>query len=175
MLIIIPIIVVALGLGIHMYRRKQDRNRAVFTEELTAWFLFAFVGLMGLLSFAGHAFAAGQTAGSIGFPAGNPFQFEVAVANLAFGVLGLLCLRYRGLFWWATGIGYAVFLWGAAWGHIDQIIVNNNHASGNAGFVLYTDIITPLVVFGLIIASDRMQKKQEPATKSDEPWLKRAA
>ncbi len=103
MLIIIPIIVVALGLGIHMFRRKQDRKRAVFTEELTAWFLFAFVGLMGLFSFAGHAFVADQTADSIGFPAGNPFQFEVAVTNLAFGVLGLLCLRYRGLFWWATG------------------------------------------------------------------------
>ncbi|MCL4473032.1 MAG: hypothetical protein M1539_06860 [Actinobacteria bacterium] len=37
------------------------------------------------------------------------------------------------------------------------------------------DIITPLVVFGLIIASDRMQKQQKPAMKNEEPWLKRAA
>ena len=38
----------------------------------------------------GHTFAADEVAESIGWPTGNPFQTEVAVANLAIGTLGIL-------------------------------------------------------------------------------------
>jgi hypothetical protein len=100
----------------------------------------------------GHAFVADEVAKQIGWPSGNPFQFEVAVANLSYGVLGLLCLHFRGLFWWATTIAYSVFLWGAAYGHVYELVVNNNHEPGNAGFVLYADIVTPLVLIGLLTA-----------------------
>ncbi|MHB9111813.1 MAG: DUF6790 family protein [Thermoleophilia bacterium] len=39
--------------------------------------------LGGVWSFMGHAFFAEETAGLIGWPAGNPFQFEIAVTNLS--------------------------------------------------------------------------------------------
>jgi hypothetical protein len=39
---------------------------------------------------------------------------QVAVAHLAFGVLGLLSIWFRGMFWFATIIGQAIFLSGIA-------------------------------------------------------------
>jgi hypothetical protein len=151
----VQVFVIAIGAGLHLVAKKTGRagDEDLF-ESFVAWFLFAVVGLGGIWAFMGHAFVADEVAKQIGWPAGNPFQFEVAVANLSYGVLGLLCLHFRGLFRWATVIVYSVFLWGAAYGHIYEIMVNNNHEPGNAGFVLYADIITPFLLLGLLTAVD---------------------
>ncbi len=45
-----------------------------------------------------------MVAASIGWPAGSPFQFEVGIANLSFGILGILCLKFMDNFWTATVI-----------------------------------------------------------------------
>lgn len=169
LILLIPVLAFAIGVGLHLAVRKEDRNREGVAETLTAWFLFVFLGIMGVFAFLGHAFMAEETAEQIGFPAGNPFQFEVAVANLGFGVLGLMCLRWRGNFWWAAAIGYTVFLWGAAYGHIYEMVVNNNHEPGNTGFPLYADIITPLIAFALLtyyerVTSGKAVKEESPPT-----------
>lgn len=156
------ILVIAFGVGIHLTRHREDRSGAGFFKAFMPWFLAAGVGFSGVWSFMGHVFLADETAKSIGWAAGNPFQFEVAMANLSYGVLGFLCLRYHGKFWWATVLAYTVFLWGAAYGHIYELIVNNNHEPGNAGFVLYADIITPLLLIALLIIYGKVAAK-EPA------------
>jgi hypothetical protein len=105
------------------------------------------VGFGSLYAFMGHAFAADEVARSIGWPTGNPFQFEVALHDLAVGVLGALCFWLRGDFWSATVIAYAVFGVGAAYGHIRDIRLHHNYAPGNAGPVLYiSDIILSLLL-----------------------------
>ncbi|MHB8792573.1 MAG: DUF6790 family protein [Thermoleophilia bacterium] len=154
------ILVIAAGVGIHLIRNRDERNGAGAFEAFVPWFLVAVVGLGGVWAFMGHAFFAEETAESIGWPAGNPFQFEVAVANLSYGVLGLLCARNHIRFWWATVIAYTVFMWGAAYGHIYELVVNNNHEPGNAGFVLYADIITPLLLIALLIVYGRVTRKE---------------
>ena len=53
--------------------------------------IFVGVGGDGLL---GYTFMAGEIAVKIGRQP-SPFQFEVAVANLAFGVLGIMCIWHR--------------------------------------------------------------------------------
>jgi Family of unknown function (DUF6790) len=65
-------------------------------------FLFM-VGLSGLVAFAGHIFFSDEVASQIGWPSGSPFQSEVAIANLAFAVLGTCS------FWLGHGIlaGYS--------------------------------------------------------------------
>jgi hypothetical protein len=78
--------------------------------------------LEGIFAFYGHAFMAEQVAQSIGWQP-SLFQFEVAIANLAFGVLGILCLRIRDQFWLATGIGVSVWLLGDAYGHIREMLM----------------------------------------------------
>jgi hypothetical protein len=65
-----------------------------------------------VFSFLGHFFFADQVAESIGWAIGSPFQREVAFANLAEGILGLMCLKWRGSFWLATIVSYSIFFWG---------------------------------------------------------------
>lgn len=155
------ILVIAAGVGIHLIGNPDDRTGAGAFKAFVPWFIAAVVGLGGVWAFMGHALFADETAEMIGWPTGNPFQFEVAVTNLSYGVLGLLCLHYHGKFWWATVIGYTVFMWGAAYGHINEIVVNSNHEPGNAGFVLYADIITPIILFALLIAYGRVAGKEQ--------------
>jgi hypothetical protein len=57
---------------------------------------------------------AETTAQSIGWPAGNPFQSEVAVTNLTIATLGILCYWIRGSFWVATVTAFSVQWLGAA-------------------------------------------------------------
>jgi len=135
---------------LHLAIQKQPRTRQRIAETLLLY-LFAFpIGLGGLVGFVGHTLRAGPVAVSIGWPAGNPFQFEVAVANLAFGVLGLLCLRFRDGFWAATAIGWSVFMLGAAAVHLHQIHIGQPYAPDNAGAILYFDIVAPACVVVLL-------------------------
>ena len=78
-------------------------------ESFLLWFLVIVVGFGSLYAFMGHAFVADDVARSIGWPTGSPFQFEVALHNLAVGILGVLCFWVRGDFWSATVIAFAVF------------------------------------------------------------------
>ena len=138
-------------------RKPLGARRVV--ETFLQWSLLVNVGIAGLLGFYAHAFHAATTAELIGWAPGSPFQFEVAVANLAFGVLGVLCLRFRGGFWAATIVGFAVFLEGAAYGHIRDIILNQNYAPGNAGIILYWDLLVPVAQLILLLAYLRLEPK----------------
>jgi len=121
-------------------------------ESFLLWFLVIVVGFGSLYAFMGHAFAADDVARSIGWPTGSPFQFEVALHDLAIGVLGLLCFWLRGDFWSATVIAFAVFGLGAAYGHIRDMRLRRNYAPGNAGPVLYiNDVFLPLLLVVLLI------------------------
>jgi hypothetical protein len=115
--------------------------------------------LGGLIGFLGHTFRAASTAASIGWPAHNPFQYEVAVANLAFGVLGISCAWVRGGFRAATAIGWSVFILGAACVHLHQIRLGQRFAPGNAGAMLYFDLIVPVLLLALIGVRERWARR----------------
>lgn len=93
----------ALILGcVHIAATKERRALSQIADILLLY-LFVFpIGLGGLIGFLGHTFRAGSTAASIGWPAHNPFQYEVAMANLAFGILGISAAWVRGGFRVAT-------------------------------------------------------------------------
>ena len=130
--------------------RKRPRTKQRIADVLLLY-LFAFpIGLGGLVGFVGHTLRAGPVAASIGWAAGNPFQYEVAVANLAFGILGILCLRFRHDFWAATAIGWSIFVLGAAGVHLHQIRIGQPFAPENAGAVLYFDILMPVLALVLL-------------------------
>jgi hypothetical protein len=97
----------------------------------------------GVFAFIGHTVFAAQTAASIGWPAGNPFQTEVAVADLALGVLGILCYWIRGNFWVAAVLSTSIFLLGAAVVHIQQIVVAQNYSPDNAGTITLYGCFAP--------------------------------
>lgn len=80
----------------------------------------------------------------------SSFQFEAGVANLGIGLAGLYA-AFRGFeARLATNLVVAGFLGGAGIGHIRDIVQAGNFAPGNAGPILFTDLLTPLVIFGLL-------------------------
>ena len=148
------------GVLIHLYLDKKKPSPRRVLEIILVWFLAVFSGLSSIFAFIGHTFAAAETAAYIGWPAGSPFQYEVAIANLAFGALGVSCVWLRGNFWIATVMAGTVFGFGAAFVHIREIMLNANYAPGNAGFVLYMDILGPLTLIILLTVFKILEKKE---------------
>ena len=142
----------------HMIVKRKNLSAARAVDIALMYLLLFNVGLTGLFAFYGHAFRADEVAMSIGWAPGSPFQFEIAMTNLAFGILGLLCLFFKDGFWLATGLGYAIFLFGAAFVHIRDIVTAGNLAVNNAGPLLYLgDIALPLLLLILLGVKWRMK------------------
>ena len=150
----VSLVFLILGLvvgAVHVYLDKQPRTRVRVAQIFLLWYLVIIVGVTGVFAFIGHTVFADATAHSIGWPAGNPFQGEVAVANLSVGVLGILCYRMRGNFWIATVIGFSVWWLGDAVVHIRSIVVDANYAPDNAGVTFYLDILVPVLLIALLV------------------------
>ena len=62
-----------------------------------------------------------------------------------------MCSWLKGDFWTATVVGYSIFLWGAAAGHVRQMVKERNFAPGNAGLVFYMDMLVPAFLYGLLL------------------------
>ncbi len=148
-LIFISIAILGFLIQFGVSRRGRSPQRAL--DLLLRWSFGVAVGLVGVFNFLGHTLEARQVAEQIGFPPGNPFQWEVAWANLGIGVMGLIAIVRRD-FWWPTATMSTIFSWGAAWGHIYQLVVNGNHHPYNAGPILYTAILLPLAILCLLVA-----------------------
>jgi len=132
--------------------RPKPLNREVVIEAFFSYYLLFSIGISYIYNFALHVFFSKISAEFIGW-ADSPFQFEVGVASLGFGIVGLIAVRGSLGFRAAAIIAPAFFLWGAAGGHIYQIIKYQNYAPGNAGVILWTDIILPFIGFGLLYLS----------------------
>jgi hypothetical protein len=149
-IIFFPVLAIA-GAALQLARSREPRTLGHASEVFLVWFLVVWAGIGGVFTFLSHTLLADQTARAIGWPAGNPFQSEVAVANLVVGVLGILCYRIRGNFWSATVIATSVWLLGDAVVHIHDIVVDRNYHPGNAGLPFYFDILLPLSLIVLEI------------------------
>ena len=115
------------------------------------WILVIQVGLGSIWAFLGHYFKTDEIARFIGWPEGNPFQKEIAFANLGLGVSGVLCLFFDKGFWLATMIFTTAFLVGAFSVHVGEQKRTGNRNPGNAGAVFYADLAVPAVLWLLYI------------------------
>jgi hypothetical protein len=116
----------------HLALSKAPRTRQRVVRVLLLYALVLDVGVIGLpLGFIPHVFFADATARLIGWQPGSPFQFEVGVHDGAWGCLGFLSLWTSGGFWVATGLGWALFMLGATYGHIEQMLTEGNYAPYN--------------------------------------------
>jgi hypothetical protein len=117
-------------------------------EALLFYFLMFSIGLSYLYNFVLHTFFGAMAARFIGWP-DSPFQAEVGFASLGFAVVGFLACWRSFDMRLAAILGPALFLWGAAAGHVYQIVHAGNFAPGNAGVILYTDVLIP--IFGFVL------------------------
>jgi hypothetical protein len=145
------------GLVLHLSLSKKPLTKSRVVELLLLYLLTINVGVGGVLAWFGHTFTADEIARKIGWQAGSPFQFEVAVADLSWGVCGVLCIWLRQNFWTATGIGSSVFFLGCGFGHIRQIIQEGNMAVYNAGPILWIgDLGVPFAILVLLVIRSRL-------------------
>lgn len=141
-------LVIGLVVALVVRLPKPVRARAVI-DGLLGWYVFFAVGINNIYNFFMHVFFARTAAHYIGWQT-SPFQFEVGVASLGFGVVGLIGAFRSFDLRLAAVTGAGIFMLGAAVGHIRQMITAQNFAPGNAGIVFYTDIAIPLIGFLLL-------------------------
>lgn len=125
-----------------------QRTNDLVVETIFKWFLVFSVGVSYFYNFVVHTFFGEISAQFIGW-ANSPFQLEVGFASLGYAAVGFISFKKN---WWlrlAAVVGPGLFMFGAAGGHIYQMIVANNFAPGNAGIMFYSDIFLPL--FGVMM------------------------
>ena len=132
--------------SIHLAVSRARRSSGTAIAGTYLLYLFViYVGLMGLLTAYAHVFRPIETSASIGWST-SPYEYEVGMADLTVGVLGILCAWFGGDFWLATAIANAVWLLGDAVGHVRQMVSSHNYAPDNSGIFLYIEILTPLLI-----------------------------
>lgn len=140
---------------IHSLVRHRETS---VVEIFLSYLIFFNIGFMGLIAFCGHIFQPNRIADLIGWAPGNPFQSEVGVANLAFGILGILSLYFRGLFWLATVLGASIFLLGDFIVHIAQYM-QGDIAPYNIGLLIwFGDLFVPILALFLLVHYFRRQQ-----------------
>ena len=133
-----------------------SRSSAPIADRLLAWILLLPIGVSGLWAALFHLFFPEIAAADIGWEP-SPFQFEVGMADLAMGAAACLSF-WRSLdFKAAVVMINAIFLLGDAIGHVRQMIVAGNFASGNAGVPFYSDMIFPALSIILLIIVRRSE------------------
>ena len=153
---ILPVSIAAGHLSLD--RSSQPRERRL---ELFLLYLFG-VGVAGsgIGGFFGHVFISGPVAESIGWPTGNPFQFEVGVANLAVGILGVVAMGRRDGFREATVIAATVFGVGATAVHVMDVIASGNLAPGNT-IQNISNLLRPALLIAFLAASRRAERSPD--------------
>jgi hypothetical protein len=89
---------------------------------------------------------------------GQPVPGRGGFASLGFAVVGLLAFRRSFDLRLAAVVGPALFLLGAAGGHLYQMVTAGNFAPSNAGVILYTDILIPITGFVLLWLQHRYER-----------------
>jgi len=128
--------------------RLKERTRGKVFEVITM-VTIGIGGFASITSFFMHFFFSDMVASSIGWEPGNPFQKEVAGANLAVGLLGFFGF-WRRDFWLPYVISKTAFLWIAGITHVLDLVQNQNIEPGNAGLTLYMDFLWPLIFMLLL-------------------------
>jgi hypothetical protein len=146
-LLVIGLIVAAILAVASKHRHEPGYVSGAFLNQ----FLLFSVAISYLYNFVAHSIFGDFIAKEIGWKQ-SPFQLEVAFASLGFALVGFVAFARRRsiLVKFVALLGPAVFLWGAAGGHIYDIATSGNTAPGNAGSILYTDIILPFIGFAFL-------------------------
>ena len=129
----------------------------VVMGALFKWFLFCSIGASFLYNAVMHTLFAELAASFIGW-ANSPFQYEVGFASLGFAAVGFFATWGSLPLRFAAILGPALFLWGAAGGHVVQMVTSHNFAPGNAGIIFWTDLLLPVLGFVFLWYQWRTEK-----------------
>jgi hypothetical protein len=146
-----------------MIATRHSPSRQAALETWQRWWAIAALAGTSLFTAVSFLVVPDVMATTIGF-ARTPFQFEIAVANI-----GLAVMAFRAASRAASareritvGLGAGMFLWGALIGHVYQWFANGDHAPGNTGGILVTDLLIPAVMIFLAVRSQRLSTVEQP-------------
>lgn len=118
---------------------------------LLLWYVVVVIGGFGQLrGFIGHFFLSDMVASGIGWQTGSPFQIELAFFELGVSLAALLAIWLRANLVEGLAVVLSVFGLGAAYVHLEDLIVNGNASPYNTGSVLVGDIVVPSVLLILL-------------------------
>jgi hypothetical protein len=135
-----------------IYRHRNQLTKALVAELIFKYYCFWAQGICWTYNGIIHVVFHKMAAGFIGW-ADSPFQIEVGVASLGFGLVGLVAIKKNFGVRLALVISTATFLWGCGIGHIIQMNATGNHAEGNSGVMLYTGLLMPFLSIALLWSS----------------------
>jgi hypothetical protein len=140
------------GALIHLWSTRSFGLSSPRVVEISLLYLICVQwGFGAALTAIPHIVVPDQIAALIGWEPGSPFQVELGFASLGTSLLGILSIWLRGWFWLAPIVARSVFLLGAAYVHIEDILIHGNLSPGNAGPALFYDIIVPILAIGLFV------------------------
>jgi 4-amino-4-deoxy-L-arabinose transferase-like glycosyltransferase len=164
---VLPVIIAVGHLSLDSSSRTRERRLEIF---LLCLFGVGVAG-SGIGGFFGHLLMSDSVAESIGWPAGNPFQLEVGVANLAVGILGIVAMGRRDGFREATVIAATVFGVGATVVHVMDVIESGNLAPGNT-IQNISNLLRPALLIAFLATSRRAERSpdSEAQTSGFDRW-----
>lgn len=145
------------GAGIVLFDRTAFGSLRRTEAMLIPLFALGVAG-SGIGSFIAHLFFSDTVAASIGWATGSPFQHEIAFANLAIGLLGVVAAGRRDGFREATVIAVTVFGVGASIVHFVDIAQTGNLAPGNS-VQNVANLVKPAALILLLVASRRTERQ----------------
>lgn len=145
---------------VSIFRHKGELTRSRIVEAIFKYYCFWVQGICWIYNGMMHIIFHKMAAGFIGW-ADSPFQLEVGVASLGMGIVGLIAIKKNFGLRLALIINSSVFLWGAALGHIYQIMIADNHTAGNAGLMLWSDFLIPVISIILLSFSYATSKAEK--------------
>jgi hypothetical protein len=153
--------------AVRILRMHRDRTPVTVSGIFLNTCVFWAIGCAQVVNFVMHSVFGDYAAKTIGW-AQSPFQMELAISSLGVGVMAFLLYSDRSAFRGkvALVIATVIFGWGAALGHIYQMVVNHDYAVNNTGLLLFSDIAINAVGLAFVLWYARALRR---ATADDLP------
>jgi hypothetical protein len=151
MFIFISILAMSLiGFLIHVvFFEKYPLTKQRIVELLLLYQLVFSIGLTSFLAFIGLTLMTDFVASYMGWPSCQ-FAKLLGNVNLAFGILGVLCIWLRGHFWIATALGFSIWIFADGITHLYELHRQANIQDHNLVIPIVTDFLVPTVVMILL-------------------------
>lgn len=107
-------------------------------------------GLLGIIGTITNIIKAEDNAKALGWP-GGPFQIKYGFSQLGLGVMGVMCIWFRGGFWLGTLVSMYIYGVSGLWSHIAEMKRQGKATVNDVGNliidVIYQIMLTVLSVY----------------------------
>ncbi len=129
---------------IHSLVKKANKMEMIFL-----YYAFIGVGVQGIVTGIIQFLHPDFVVTYVEWPY-SPFLLELGLANLSYGLLGLLSPWMNRGWQNATAVGYSLFLLFTGIGHVIHIL-RDGPSAGHTGAFLYSDLLIPLAFLILFL------------------------